>query len=289
MLLLGIICHALSAYCTCLLGCRQTARQFEKLKDLVGKTYSSVWRRDVQLLLAMQILCVIMIVTAVVLEISQIKDELHGFHAILLFMLYYVADFVGFMSECQLVAFMHVLKRTVQNWNKHVGDLCENDDVINSPLHKNLMNGQKSGLFIVSNASVTSRREKIHSKVVHFKQFRELHTSSCDIAESFNAVYSPMLLLSVARSFTTLTQTSHAIVLRYIVHEATFDCEYAANDSYFIWLIIYSLRLIWLVHFTADTAKEVSHTVQQFNLLQIYRFTNVQLGSVLREYLRCFG
>jgi hypothetical protein len=288
MLLLGIICHALSAYCTCLLGFRKTARQFEKLNNLVGKTYCSVWRRDVQLLLAMQILFVIMIVTAGVLEISQGIGELYDFHSVLFFMLYYVADFASFMSEYQFIALMHILKRTVQNWNNHVDCLCENEDVINIPLHKNLLNGQKSGLFTVSKASVTSRREKIHSNVVHFKQLRELHTSSCDIAESFNALYSPMLLLSVAKSFTTLTHTLHGIVLRFIVNKGSFNCKYTGNNSYCMWLIIYSLRLIWLVHFTADTAKEVSHKVQQFNLLHIYRFTNVQLVSVIRERLRCF-
>jgi hypothetical protein len=203
-------------------------------------------------------------------------------------MLYYFADIVGFMSEHQFVAFMHVLKLTVQNWNNHVDGVSENGDVINDPLYRNEMNRRKSVLFTVSNNSVTSMREIIHSKLMYFKQLRELHASACDSAESFNAVYSPMLLLSVARSFASLIHILHAIVLRFIVHEATFDCQYAANNSYCMWLIIYSLRLIWLVHFTADTAKEVSHKVQQFNLFHIYRFTNVQLVSVFRERLRCF-
>jgi len=261
ILCLGIICHALSAYFTCLLGCRQTARHFEKLNDLIGKTYYSAWRRDVQVLVAMQILCIIIMVTVGVLEISVEISQFYDFSTVVVIMLYYVADFASFLSEHQFVAFMHTLKRTVQNWNNHIDAVSENDDVINSPLHKNLMNGQKSVLFTVSNNSVTSKREKIHSKLMHFKQFRELHASACDIAESVNAVYSPVLLLSVARSFASLTHTLYIIVLRFIVHKTTSYCKYTGNMSHVIWLILYSLRLIWLVYFTAVAAKEVSHNV----------------------------
>jgi len=67
----GALCHAVSGYFTSLLGCRQTAREIIMLIDLIGKTYYSAWRRDVQVLLAMQILCVIMIFTNGVLEISE--------------------------------------------------------------------------------------------------------------------------------------------------------------------------------------------------------------------------
>jgi hypothetical protein len=258
---LGIICHALSAYFTCLLGCKQTARQFEKLNDLIGKTYYSVWRRDLQLLLAMQILCVVIIVTVGVLDTSQAISQFYDFSILLIFIPYHVAEIAGFMSEHQFVAFMHILKRTVQNCNNHIDGVCENDDIINSPLHKNLINGQKSVLFIVSHTSVTSKREKIHSKLIKFKQLRELHASVCDIAESVNAIYSPMLLLSVGKLFTSITHMGYYIVVTFIMQKGTFFCKYTGNNSHFIWLILYSLRLIWLVYFTAVTAKEVSHNV----------------------------
>ena len=63
-------------------------------------------------------------------------------------MLYYVTDHAGFMSEHQFVAIMHVLKRTVQNWNNHIATVSENDDENNSPWYRNEMNGPKSVLFI---------------------------------------------------------------------------------------------------------------------------------------------
>ena len=257
---LQTLCLALCAYCTCLLGCRQTARQFEKLNDLIGKTYYSVWRRDLQLLLAMQILCVIMIVTAGMLEISEGISQFPSLQ-VLVFMIYYVSELAGFMSEHQFVAFMHILKRTVQNWNNHIDNVCENDDVINNPLYRNEMSGHKSVLFIVSHTSVTSKRERIHSKLKHFKQLRELHASACDIAESVNAVYSPMLLMSVAKFFTSITHMVYYIVVSFIIQKANFSCKLTGNKSYFIWIILYSLRLMWLVFFTAVTAKEVSHNV----------------------------
>jgi hypothetical protein len=253
------LCLALCAYCTCLLGCRQTARQFEKLNDLVGKTYCSVWRRDVQLLLPMQILGVIMIVTAGVFDISEEISLFYEFHTLLFGMMYFVSDFAGFMSEHQFVAFMHVLKRTVQNWNNHIDGVCENDDVINDPLYRNEMNRTKSVLLIESNKSITSKRERIHSKLNHFKQLRELHASACDIAESVNAVYSPVLLLSVAKSFTLLTHILYYIFYNSIVQKPSFFCRLTENGSYFVWLIYSSVRLIWLVYFAASTAKEVSH------------------------------
>jgi len=56
-----------------------------------------------------------MTVTAAVLEISQAKSEFRDSHKVIDFMLYYVTDLAGFMSEHRFVAFMHVLKRTVQN------------------------------------------------------------------------------------------------------------------------------------------------------------------------------
>ena len=259
ILITGSLCHAVSGYFTSLLGCKQIAREFARLSDLIGKTHYSAWRRDSQLLLATQVVCVIMIVTAGVSEISQAKSQYRDSHKLLVFMLYYVTELAGVMSEHQFVAFIHVLIRTVQNWNNHIESLCENDDVINCPFYRNLMNGQKSLLFIVSNNSATSKREKIHSKLMQFKQLRELHASACDIAESVNAVYSPMLLMSFARSFTSLTHILYYILINVIGQQKSFFCKIRANTTYFVWLIYCSLRLVWLVYFTASTAKEVSH------------------------------
>ena len=167
----------------------------------------------------------------------------------LFYMLYFVAELAGFMSEHQFVSFMHTLKRTVQNWNNHIDGLCENDDVINSPL------------FTVLKNSVTSKREKIHSKLMQIQQLTKLHASACDIAESLNAVYSPMILLSVAKSFTFLTQILYYILYSFIVQKTSYFCKFTGNVSYFAWLIYCSVRLIWLVYFAALTAKEVSYKV----------------------------
>jgi hypothetical protein len=101
-------------------------------------------------------LCVIMIVTACVLDISQAISEVYDFHALLFCMIYYVSELAGFMSEYQFVVLMHVLKRTVQNWNNHIDAVSEYDDVNNSPLYRYEMNRRKSVIFTVSNNSVTS-------------------------------------------------------------------------------------------------------------------------------------
>jgi hypothetical protein len=225
ILFFGTVCHALSAYLTCVLGCRQTGRQFERLNVLIGTTRYPIWRKDIRLLLSMQILCVSVTVPAAVLEISETISQYYNFRAALVCVLYYVAEIAGFMSEHQFVAFMHILKRTVQRWNNHIDDDFEIEIEM------------------------------------HFKQLKKLHASACDIAETVNAVYSPMLLLSVAKLFTTLTYISYNVVLRFIVHKGTSFCTFTGNDSYLIWLIIFTLRLIWLVYFTTFTAKEVSHNV----------------------------
>jgi hypothetical protein len=255
------LCLALCGYFTCLFGCRQTARLITRLNDLIGKTYYSAWMRDLQLLLAIQILCVIMTVTAGVLEVSEQIRQFQMSLQVLDFTIYYITDLVGFMSEHQFVVFMHVLKRTVQNWNNHIDDVCENDDVFNSPLYRKEMSGQKSVIFVVPHNSATSKRERIYSKLMELKQFRELHASTCDIAESVNAIYSPMLLLSVAKFLISITHMMYYIIVNFIVQKTTFFCKLTGNDSYFVWLILYLLRLIWMVHFTAFAAKEVSHNV----------------------------
>ena len=209
---LETVCLAVFAYFTSLLRCRQTARQIARLNDLIGKTYYSAWKKDLQLLLTTQVLFVIMIVTTGVLDISQVIRESYEITAVLAGIFYYVAELAVFMSEYQFVVFMHILKRTVQNWNNNIDTVSENDDVTNVPWCRNEMDRQKSILYIVLNNSVNSEREKIHSKLMHFKQLRELHASACDIAESVNAVYSPMLLLSVARLFTVLAHILHYIL-----------------------------------------------------------------------------
>ena len=255
ILYLGAFCQALSAYFTSLLGCRQTARLFQKLNVLNGEKLYSVWRRDSQLLLAMQVLCGIMIVTAGVLELSHTISAYHDFLTVLDYLVYYVVDLAGVMSEHQFVAFMHILKRTVHNWNNNIDTVSENDDVTNVPWYRNEMNRQKSVLFTVSNNSVTSKREKIHSKLLHFEQLRELHASACDIAESVNAVYSPLLLLSVARLFTVLTHILYYILMNYIVKNISYICQLTENESYFAWLIYSSVRLTTLVQFATLTFK----------------------------------
>jgi hypothetical protein len=249
---------AVSSYFTCLLGCRQTARQFERLDHLIGKTHYSVWKKDLLLLLAMQMLCVIMIITGALLDISQVINQFHNFRVVLLSVPHYALEFVAFMSEHQFVAFMRILRRTVQTWNNNVHVGGDNDEAINNPLHRNFMNGHKSALFTVSKTTVNSNREKIHLKVVHFQKLREFHASACDIAESVNAIYSPTLLLSVARSFVSLTHILYYILVSFIVQKTSFFCKLKPNESYFVKLIINSLRLVWLVHSTASTAKEVS-------------------------------
>jgi len=260
------LCVALCAYCTCLAGCRQTVKHFARLNDVIGETYYSAWRRDSQLLLVMQVLFVIMILTAGVLDISQAISEVYDFHTLLFCMLYYVSELAGFMSEHQFVAFMHVLKRTVQNWNNHI-DATSKNDVIYSPLYKNETNRRKSVLFVVSNNSVTSKNETIYSKMMHFKQLTELHACACDIAESVNAVYSPMLLMCVAKSSTSLTHILYYILYSYFVQKTNFFCKLTGNESYFVWLIYSSVRLFWLVYSATLTAKEVSHNVLYFKLL----------------------
>jgi hypothetical protein len=259
IIILETLCFALTANLTCLLGCRQTARQIARLNDLIGKTYCSAWRRDLLLLLVMQILYVTM--TVIIAVLSEAMRQLQTSLEVLGFTIYQVADLAGFMSEHQFVAFLHVLKRTVQNWNKYIDYDCENDDVFNSPLYRNEMSGQKSVLFIVSHSTVTSKRERIHSKLMQVKRLRELHASACDIAEAVNAVYSPMLLLSVAKLCMSIIHILYYIVVNFFVQKESYICNSTGNISYFIWLIVYTIRLIWMVHFTAFTAKEVSHNV----------------------------
>jgi hypothetical protein len=261
ILFLGTICHAVSAYLTCVLGCRQTARQFQRINDLIGKTYCSVWRKDLQLLLAMQILCIIIIVIAGALDSSETTSESNYYPPVLVLMSYCLTEHAGFTAEHQFFTFMQILKRAVHNWNTLCDPVSENRDVLNDPLDRNEMNRRKSVLITVSNNSVTSKREKVHLKSMQFKQLRELHASACDIAESLNAVYSPMLLLSVAKLFASITHTVYYIIVNFIVHDTRLSCYTEGTNSYFLWLIHDSLRLTSLVCFTASTAKEVSHNV----------------------------
>jgi len=66
---------------------------------------------------------------------------------------------------------------------------------------------------------------------MHFKQLTELHASACDIAESVNALYSPMLLLSVARSFTPLTHILYYILYGFIVQKIISFCKLTGNET----------------------------------------------------------
>ena len=175
-----------------------------------------------------------MIVTAGVREISEPISQFYDCRRVLVFIPYYVTDLAGFMSEHQSVTFKRIIKHTVQNWKNCIQDFSDNDNVITNPLNRLLMNGQKSVLFTVSNTTVNSNREKMHSKLVHFQQLRGLHAPVCDTAESVNAVYSPMLLLSVARSFTSLTHILYYIIVSFIVQETSFFCKLKPNDSYFV-------------------------------------------------------
>jgi uncharacterized membrane protein len=96
VILLETLYLALCAYCTCLLGCRQSAKHFEMLNNLIGETYYSVLRRDVQLLLIMQLLFVITIITVGVSDIPQTISELYEFHTVLYSTIYYVSNLAGF-------------------------------------------------------------------------------------------------------------------------------------------------------------------------------------------------
>jgi hypothetical protein len=270
IMILETLCLAIFAYCTSLLGCRQTAKQFARLNDLIGETYYCVWKVDLQLLVIIQVVFIIMIVTSGVLDVSQLVREFYELYPALSLTIYYVSELVGFMSEHQFVVFMHIIKRTVQRWNNHIDSVSENENIINSPFYRNLINGEKSILITVSNKPVASKREKIHSNVVNFQKLRELHASACDIAESVNAIYSPMLLLSVARSFTSLTHILYYILMNFIVQKRSFYCKFSENTAYFVWLVYGSASLIMLVYFTALTAKEVSHKVYYFFLFNNY-------------------
>jgi len=68
---------------------------------------------------------------------------------------------------------------------------------------------------------------------MHFKQLRELHASACDIAESINALYSPLLLQSVTKLSTSITHMVYYIVVSFIVQKVTFICKLTGNNSYF--------------------------------------------------------
>jgi hypothetical protein len=259
VLCLGTLCTAISAYFTCLFGCKQIARQLERINILVGETYSSAWKRDLLLLLTTQTLFVILTVIAGVLEISRDILAFYETHMWFFCMFYYLSDFASFVSEHQFIVIIHTLKLTVHNWNNHIDDATKIDDVGNDTFDRNEKNIDEYNLPTVSSTSVTSNRLKIQSKVVHFQELRKLYASACDIAESVNAIYSPLLLVSIARFFTSLTHILYYILMSFVVQKASSFCDLTANVSYFVLLICYSLRLLSLVYYTTFTAKEVSH------------------------------
>jgi hypothetical protein len=96
---------------------------------------------------------------------------------------------------------------------------------------------------------------------MHFQQLKEIYASASDIAETVNAVYTAMLLLSVVGSFTALTHILYYILVNFIVQETSFSSKLTENESYSVWLIYSSAVLIQLVLFTAFTAKETNHNV----------------------------
>jgi hypothetical protein len=114
----------------------------------------------------MQILCIIIIIiifTAEILKISEAKSQFNYFLSVLVSMSYCLTEHVDFTVEHQLFTFMHLLKHTVQNWNKHIDVVYENDDEFNGRLCRNVINRRKSLLFIVSRNPVTSKCENIYN------------------------------------------------------------------------------------------------------------------------------
>jgi hypothetical protein len=65
-------------------------------------------------------LLVFTIVTTGMLDISEEISQFEMSHKLLVRMLYYVIDLAGCISEHQFVVFMHILKRTVHNWNNNI-------------------------------------------------------------------------------------------------------------------------------------------------------------------------
>lgn len=139
---------------------QQTARQFARLIELTGKTYYSAWRRDLQLLIHMIKLLVFTIVTTDMLDISEEISQFEMSHKLLVRMLYYVIDLAGCISEHQFVVFMHYSNVLFTIGITISMLLSENDDVTNVPWYRNERNRKKLALFIVSNNSLTSKREK---------------------------------------------------------------------------------------------------------------------------------
>ena len=136
VLCLGTLCNAISAYFTSLLGCKQIARELERINILVGEIDSSAWERDLLLLLSMQTLCVILTVTAAVLDISWAVKEFHKNHTLFFGIFYYVSDFASFLSEHQFFVIIHTLKRSLHIWNNDIHDVTKTDDVSNDTLYR---------------------------------------------------------------------------------------------------------------------------------------------------------
>jgi hypothetical protein len=272
IMFLGTSCSLVMVYSTLLLSSRKIARLFDHLNGLVWETPYSAWKKDLRIMLSAEFLVAIMLVIAGVLEFSVIVKE---YEHILSMTYYCVAEFVCFVSENQFVVMIIVLKRIIQNWNSHICDVSQKENTANLPRSTEYANEEGSNLFSFSNKSTISNRASVNSMVSHFRYIRKQHASACEFAVSVNSVYSAMLLFSVARAFMSLTQTLYYILMDFVVQKRSFSCETRENNSYYIWLLYYAVRLTWLLYATNFTAKEVSHEIDYFDVPYLKRVRNM--------------
>jgi hypothetical protein len=242
---------------------RRIARLFGRLNGLVEETSFSAWKKDMHTMLSIQIFVAILLVIAGVLEFSVIAKE---FNSVMKFIYFNIAEFSCFVSENQFVTIIIVLKHIVQKWNFHICALSENEDTVNYSYSTEYLNKEGPNLFPISNKLTVSNRRNISSMVTYFRYIQKQHASACEVAESVNSVYSAMLLFAVARVFISLTHTLYYIFLNFFVQKTSFLCDTKENNSYFVWLLYYVVRLIWLLYFTSFTSKEVSHKIQYFDM-----------------------
>lgn len=249
------------AYLTLLLRSRRIARLFDHLNGLVEESSYSAWKKDLQTMLSIQTFAAILLVTGTAgeLKFSVIGKEFDGVLRIIYF---YIAEFSCFVLENQFVAVIIILKRIVQNWNSRICALSEKEAGVNFPCSTEYIKKEGSNLFTISNKSTISNRANVSSMVTYFRYIRKQHASACEVAESVNSIYSAMLLFTVARAFISLTHVLYYIVMTFVVQKMSFLCDTGGSVSYFICLLYYALHLMWLVHFTSFTSKEVSHKLQ---------------------------
>jgi hypothetical protein len=263
ILVLGTSCCQVLAYLTLLLRSRRIARLFDHLNCLVEETSYSAWKKDLHTMLSIQIFAAIMVVIAAVMEFSVIAKE---FNTVMRLTYFYIAEFCCFVSENQFVSIIIVLKHVVQKWNFHICAVSEKEDPVNLPYSTEYVRKEGPNLFTISNKLAMSNRADISSMVTYFRYIRKQHASACEAAERVNSIYSAVLLFAVARVFISLTHTLYYIVMHIFVQKMSFLCDTRENYSYFVWLLYYAVRLIWLVYFTSFTSKEVSHKFHYFDM-----------------------